>query len=264
MPELPEVETLARALGPRLVGGRIRGVRILSSRIVLGSPARAAARLRGCGICGIRRRGKHLLIELEGGAVLAIHLGMTGSLRWNRAPGPHTRVVFLLDRGRLLFDDPRQFGRIEACDGAPARLARLGPEAREISLAELRRRLSGRRARIKTLLLDQRVMAGLGNIYADEALFRAGIHPAVAAARLTAKQIRRLHRAIRRVLREAIAAGGSSVSDYVDADGRPGWFQFAHRVYQRTGLPCTRCGARIRRMVLSQRGTHYCPRCQRP
>jgi formamidopyrimidine-DNA glycosylase len=263
MPELPEVETVARALRPRLAGRRIRRVQILSRRIVSGPAEEFAARLCGRRIRGLRRRGKFLLAELEG-AVLAIHLGMTGSLRWNAAPGPHTRAIFFLDRGRLVFDDLRQFGRLEASEQAPARLAGLGPEALEISAQELRRRLRGRRAALKALLLDQRILAGLGNIYADEALFRARIHPCAAPARLSAARLRRLHQAIREVLQEAIRAGGSSVSDYVDPDGDPGRFQFEHRVYRRTGLPCPRCGALIRRLRVAQRSTHYCPRCQRP
>jgi len=189
---------------------------------------------------------------------------MTGHLRWNGRAGPYTRAVIVFDRGRLLFDDPRQFGRLEASEeGLPPRLEKLGPEAPAITVEELARRLAGRRAPIKALLMDQHILAGLGNIYSDEALFRAGIHPQTPGGRLSRERLARLVRAIRRVLAEAIAAGGSSVSDYVNADGEPGWFQFQHRVYQRTGEPCLRCGAPIRRIVIAQRGTHYCPRCQR-
>ncbi len=264
LPELPEVETIARALSRCLPGRRIRRVHFLSERAPAGCPHEIASRLRARRITRVGRRGKFLLLELDDGDVLAIHLGMTGSLRWRGAPGPHTRAVFDLDDGRLLFDDPRQFGRIELSNNPPARVARLGPEALEISAHEFERRLHQRRGRMKALLLDQCFLAGLGNIYADEALFRARIHPLTRPSKLSADRIRRLHRAIRDLLREAIAAGGSSVSDYVDADGRPGFFQFAHRVYRRTGLPCANCGARIRRIVVAGRGTHYCPRCQRP
>lgn len=263
MPELPEVETIARALAPRLVGRRILGVSILARRAVLGDPARLGRRLRGRKILELRRRGKFLVLVLEDG-VLTIHLGMTGRLLWNGTPGPHTRVVFRLEGATLLFDDLRQFGRIQAAPRAPARLAQLGPEALEITPQEFISRLSHRKAPIKALLLDQRVLAGVGNIYADEALFRAGIHPAARAARLSPRRLRRLHGAIQQVLKEAIAAGGSSISNYVNADGDPGGFQFEHKVYRRTDLPCTRCGARIRRILVAQRGTHYCPRCQRP
>jgi formamidopyrimidine-DNA glycosylase len=171
--------------------------------------------------------------------------------------------VLRLDRGALLYDDPRQFGRIEVADALPARLARLGPEPLEIALSEFAARLKRRKARMKAVLLDQTFLRGLGNIYADEALFRARIHPLSVAARLRRPRVERLYEAIREVLREAIAAGGSSVSDYVDADGRKGFFQFSHRVYQRTGQPCLACQAAIRRVLVAQRGTHFCPCCQR-
>jgi len=262
MPELPEVETILRALAPRLVGRRILDVRILAKRVVAGDPAKLRQHLRNRRIIAVKRRAKFLLVELEDG-VMSIHLGMTGSLRWNGVPGPYTRAVFSLSGARLLFDDLRQFGRIEVGPEPPARLAQLGPEALEVSVQELAARLRGRRAPIKALLLDQRVVAGLGNIYADEALFRAGIHPGSSGGSLSGARVRRLHNAIRTVLSEAIAAGGSSVANYVNADGAPGKFQLSHNVYRRTGLPCPRCGARIRRIVVAQRGTHYCPRCQR-
>ena len=262
MPELPEVETIARMLAPRLIGRRIRRVEIRSRRVLAGD-ARRLKLLRGRFVREVSRRAKFLLLHLDRG-VVAIHLGMTGHLRWNGRAGPHTRAVLVFDRGRLLFDDPRQFGRLEAGEeGPPRRLEKLGPEAQAITPAELARRLAGRRAPIKALLMDQRILAGLGNIYSDEALFRAGIHPKTPGGRLSWDRLERLVRAIRRVLAEAIVAGGSSISDYVNADGEPGWFQFRHRVYRRTGQPCLRCGAPIRRIVIAQRGTHYCPRCQR-
>lgn len=261
MPELPEVETIARMLEPRLLGRRIRRVRILSPEIVEGDAGRLAGRLRGRVIQQLSRRGKYLLVRLDG-AVLTLHLGMTGRLRWDGRAGPHTRAIFVLDQGRLLFDDPRKFGSLEAGDAPSPRLAKLGPEALAISSRELAARLRGRRAPIKTLLMDQRVLAGVGNIYSDEALFRARIHPLTPAGRLSLAEVKRLHRAIRRVLREAIAAGGSSVSDYVNADEEPGWFQLEHRVYRRTGRPCPRCGAPIQRVVIAQRSAHFCPRCQ--
>ncbi len=261
MPELPEVETIARMLAPRLMNRKIRRVEILSPEIVAGDARAVGARLRGRPIRQISRRGKYLLMRLDG-YVLTLHLGMTGRLRWGGSLGPHTRAVLVFDRGRLLFDDPRKFGRLEVSEGPSPRVLKLGPEALEISARELASRLRGRRAPIKTLLMDQRILAGVGNIYSDEALFRAGIHPLTPAGSLWPEQIRRLHRAIRRVLREAVAAGGSSVSDYVNADDEPGWFQLEHRVYRRTGLPCLRCGTPISRIVIAQRGSHFCPRCQ--
>jgi formamidopyrimidine-DNA glycosylase len=188
---------------------------------------------------------------------------MTGSLLWNAEPGPHARAVFELDAGRLVYDDPRQFGRIELGRSLPERAARLGPDALAATPDEFAARLAGRRGRIKPLLLDQAFLRGLGNIYADEALFRARIHPLAAASRLGPARVARLYQAIQDVLRAAVAAGGSSVSDYVDAEGRAGFFQVQHQVYGREGDPCTRCGAPIRRIVVTQRGTHYCPKCQR-
>ncbi|MEK7403939.1 MAG: bifunctional DNA-formamidopyrimidine glycosylase/DNA-(apurinic or apyrimidinic site) lyase [Acidobacteriota bacterium] len=259
MPELPEVETIARALAPRLRGRRILQARFFSPLIVAGRPKDIRTRIEGRTIRGLRRRGKFLLIEFDDGPALTIHLGMTGALLWDGTPGPHTRALFTLDGGRLVYDDIRQFGRIASGAG---RLARLGPEPLDISAAELAALLARRRGRIKPLLLDQRFLAGLGNIYADEILFRAGIHPRAVAARLSAARVRRLHKAMREVLQAAIADRGSSISDYVDADGRQGSYQLKHRVYRKTGQPCPVCQAKIKRVVVAGRGTHYCPRCQ--
>ncbi len=255
MPELPEVETVVRSLAPHVAGRRIVEVRVLSNRVVP-APIDAVA---GSKILGVRRRGKHILVDLDRG-VLGIHLGMTGSIRLDARPGPYTRAWFRLDRGSLAYDDPRQFGRIE---WGAARAENLGPEPFAITPGEFHRLLAGRRTAIKPLLLNQRFLAGVGNIYADESLFRARIHPRAVARRLSRTRAQRLHTAIVEVLNEAIARGGSSVSDYVDAEGRAGTFQEEHRVYGRKGLPCLACGAPIRRIELAQRGTHYCPRCQR-
>jgi formamidopyrimidine-DNA glycosylase len=263
VPELPEVETVVRTLAPRLTGRQVRGVRFLSVLAFRGNRRRAATMLRGRQIEAVRRHGKFIVFELGGGPRMTIHLGMTGSLLWGGRPGPYTRAVFELDEGRLVFDDPRQFGSIEIGAALPDRLARLGPDAFEISAEEFAARLKDRRGRIKPLLLNQRFLRGLGNIYTDEALFRARIHPLAVAARLSRARVGRLHAAIQEVLGEAIASGGSSISDYVDAEGRRGWFQMQHRVYGKEGEPCPRCGAPIRRIVVAQRGTHYCPQCQR-
>ncbi len=262
MPELPEVECIARSLRPRLENRRILGVEFRSALAAGGRPADLARFLAGRRICRVFRRGKFLLLELEGG-LCAIHLRMTGRLVWQGAEGPHTRAVLELENGRLVLDDIRQFARIHAGERAPEAVSRLGPEPLELAAAEFRQRLSGRRGRIKPLLLDQRFLAGLGNIYADEALHRAGIHPLAPANRLGGRRAERLHRAIVDVLEEAIAAGGSSISDYVDGAGRQGSFQQRHRVYGREGLPCPGCGAAVRRIVVAQRGTWFCPRCQR-
>jgi len=250
-------------LAPRLTGRRITGAQFFSSRVLRGRPRQVATRLAGKTIKAVRRHGKFIVVELDGGLVLTLHLGMTGKLLWDATRGPHTRALFFFPHGRLLFDDPRQFGRIELGDSLPERVARLGPDALSISLDDFAARLRGRRGILKPVLLNQRVLRGLGNIYTDEALFRARIHPRAIAGRLRAERLRRLHEAIQEVLCAAVQAGGSSISDYVDAEGRPGEFQFELRVYGKTGEPCSVCATPIRRIVVAQRGTHYCPKCQR-
>jgi formamidopyrimidine-DNA glycosylase len=255
MPELPEVETVVRTVAPRLLGRRIVEVRVFSKK----PWAESVAKAHGQQVHGVRRYGKYILIELEHG-MLAIHLGMTGKLAANAEAGSYTRAVLVLDLGEILFDDVRQFGSVRWLDREPVHL---GPDALAISVDEFVERLAARRTRMKALLLDQSFVRGIGNIYADETLFRARIHPLAVAARLSRARGRRLHAAMVEVLTEAIAKGGSSISDYVDADGRPGWFQLLHRVYQKTGEPCLVCGAPIRRILVAQRGTHYCPKCQR-
>ncbi len=262
MPELPEVECIVRSLRPWLEGSRFTRVDFLSPLAAGGDPDRISRFLAGRRIGAVLRRGKFILLELDPG-FCAIHLRMTGRLLWNGAPGPHTRAVFALNSGRLLLDDIRQFARVYAGPALPEPVARLGPEPFDLTPTEFRRRLRSRRGRIKPLLLDQRFLAGLGNIYADEALHRARVHPLQPAARLPAHRADTLHAAIVEVLTEAIAAGGSSISDYVDGAGRPGGFQLLHRVYGREGEPCPRCGEPVRRIAVAQRGTHYCPRCQR-
>ncbi len=264
MPELPEVETVVRSIAP-LVGRRIVSAEFRGGLRVLrgGDPDQLAARLVGRRIAGIQRYGKFIVTSVEGGGYLLIHLGMTGRLLLAGDAGKHTHAIFTLDGGVLLYDDSRQFGSIQWFDEFPERVARLGPEPLEQSFKEFARALKGRRTRVKALLLDQRFLRGLGNIYADEALFRAGIHPLAMASRLGGSRPRRLFEAIQAVLTEAIAAGGSSISDYVDAEGRRGFFQISHRVYQRTGEPCVTCGTPIRRVLVAQRSSHFCPRCQR-
>ena len=232
-------------------------------RVLRGDPDRTAADLAGRKVRGVRRHGKFIEIELDDGRSFVVHLGMTGKLLMDGAPGKHTHAILTLDRGTLLYDDSRQFGRLELSDGLPARVQKLGPEPLEVTLEEFAERLRSRKTRLKALLLNQQFLRGIGNIYADEALFRAGIHPLARTARLRPERIKKLYAAIREVLAEAIAAGGSSVSDYVDVDGRQGSFQVRHNVYQKTGEACPRCGTRIRRILVAQRGTHFCPQCQK-
>jgi formamidopyrimidine-DNA glycosylase len=261
MPELPEVECIVLSLRPWLEGGRIEAVEIRSPLAAGGEPGQVSRFLTGCLVEAVRRRGKFILFELDAG-VCAIHLRMTGRLLWQGEEGPYTRAVIRFAHGRLLLDDIRQFARLYAGSSVPEPVARLGPEPFELAAAEFCSRLRARRGRMKPLLLHQRFLAGLGNIYADEALHRARIHPLQPAATLSARRAERLHEAILEVLKEAIAAGGSSISDYVDGGGRSGRFQLLHRVYGREGQPCPACGTAVRRIVAAQRGTWFCPRCQ--
>jgi formamidopyrimidine-DNA glycosylase len=261
MPELPEVETVVRSIAPHITGRRILSADFNSKHVTPGNRAMLAARLAGRRVESVRRRGKFIVIGLDQGT-LAVHLGMTGRLLIQGQPSEHTHGVFTLEHGQLLYDDPRQFGRIEWSAGPPKRVARLGPEPLEITFEAFGQNLR-RKARIKALLLNQTFLAGVGNIYADESLFAAGIHPLAIAARLSKARAWRLHQAIREVLTEAIALGGSSISDYVDGNGQPGFFQVRHRVYGREGQACVNCGTPIRRILVAQRGTHFCPRCQR-
>jgi len=261
MPELPEVETVVRSVAPYLNGRRIVSAAFTSRFVTPGNRAALARRLAGRRVESVTRRGKFIVMALDQGT-LTVHLGMTGRLLVRGQPDEHTHGVFTLDDGLLLYHDPRQFGRIEWSAGSPPRMARLGPEPLDISFDDFRARLR-RKARMKALLLNQTFLAGLGNIYADESLFAAGIHPLASAERLGKLRAERLYQAIRGILGHAIELGGSSISDYVNAEGERGWFQLEHRVYGREGQPCVNCGAAVLKLVVAQRGTHYCPRCQR-
>jgi formamidopyrimidine-DNA glycosylase len=263
MPELPEVETVTRSIA-HLVGRRIVAAEFRCPRVLGGAdPDRMAASIAGCRIAGVKRYGKFIVVSLAGGGFLTVHLGMTGRLLLGGECGKHTHAIMTLDRGVLLYDDSRQFGRLEFSRDFPPRVARLGPEPLEVSFDDFVCALGRRKTAIKALLLNQLFLRGIGNIYADEALFRAGIHPLARANRLRGDRPRRLFDAISAVLREAIDAGGSSISDYVDAQGRKGFFQISHRVYQRTGEPCVVCGSPIRRVLVVQRSSHFCARCQK-
>jgi formamidopyrimidine-DNA glycosylase len=261
MPELPEVETVVRSVATHLAGRRILETRFTSKFVTPGSRTKLAQRLAGRRIESVKRRGKFIIIALDQGT-LTVHLGMTGKLLLQGEAGEHTHGVFTLDDGMLLYHDPRQFGRIEWSPGESPRVSRLGPEPLEISLEDFRARLR-RKTRMKALLLNQTFLAGLGNIYADESLFAAGIHPLTQASKLTAARAEKLYRAIQGILTHAIQLGGSSISDYVNAQGERGWFQMEHRAYGREGQPCTNCGKPIRKILVAQRGTHYCPHCQK-
>ena len=267
MPELPEVETVRRTLAPVVEGHTIATVSFAWPRTCAGDPRATAARLTGQGIERLERYGKYLLFHLHKDgrrSHLVVHLRMTGTLLVNGAPDRFTRASMSLDDGTaVVFRDVRKFGRWEWSELLPARLAALGPEPLEIRRDEFTTRLRSRRARLKALLLDQEFLRGLGNIYADEALFGARLHPLRSANGVGPRKARDLYDAIRNVLRDAIEAGGTSIRDYRDSRGAEGGFQRQIRIYGRTGEPCVNCGTRVRRVVVAQRSTHYCPRCQR-
>jgi formamidopyrimidine-DNA glycosylase len=225
-----------------------------------------ARRLAGRTIVALRRRGKYLIFDLDDGAIWLIHLGMTGSLA---AAGSgrerHDHVEVELRGGvRLIYNDARRFGLMLVAVGTLPELERLGvdPLSDDFTPQYLKSICAGRRRPIKNLLMDQQLVAGLGNIYASEILFRAGVRPARSSQRLRQRELVGIREATRQVLAEAIDCGGSSISDYRDGDGRPGYFQLRLDVYDRTGEPCRRCGTKIRSRVLSGRSTFYCPRCQ--
>ena len=274
MPELPEVETVARGLQRVLPGRRILAVR-LGKTDFIDDPAALERDLPGARIKSVRRHGKFLMLELEGAngearpLSLLIHLGMTGQLvtRPSDFPAPsHTHAFFALDDGReLRYTDIRRFGRIRLLSNGERRsvLDGLGLDPLEATEAEFAAALDERRAQIKALFLDQRFLGGMGNIYTDESLWRAKIHPRRLGANLRPAELRRLYRAVHDVLTEAIRLGGSSISDYVDSEGQPGEFQLKHRVYQREGKKCFRCKTRIRRIIVAGRSSYFCPHCQR-
>ncbi len=269
MPELPEVETVVRALRPLLLGRRMAGARCDWPRqVVCPAPTELRRRLRGRAVQAVGRRAKYLHLRLEGGEHLILHLRMSGHLAVVPGTAPadrHVHTVFPLEGGdELRFRDPRKFGRVWLVRDPAEVLGGLGPEPIEadFTVAVLRRLLRSRRRLLKPLLLDQGVVAGIGNIYADEALFRAGLHPARRSHTLRAAEIAALHAGLQGALHEGIAREGASIASYVKPDGRKGGMQHAVQVFRRTGCACNRCGATIRRIVLGQRSTHFCPGCQ--
>jgi formamidopyrimidine-DNA glycosylase len=279
MPELPEVETVARGLAATIPGRRILAVRFGKTDFI-DDPVALEQHLPGRRIESVERYGKFMLLRLSprnenGGPTIAeepsallVHLGMTGHLAPQAPAEPHekhTHVFFALDDGReLRYTDPRRFGRMAYLAGQALRdeLMRFGAEPLEIDAAEFADRIRSRRARIKALLLDQTVLRGVGNIYADESLWRAGIHPARLGSSLTIEEAQRLRRALQDVLRHAIRMRGSSISNFLDTDGEPGEYQQRHRAYGREGKHCYRCRAPIRRIIVAGRSSHFCPQCQ--
>jgi formamidopyrimidine-DNA glycosylase len=274
VPELPEVETVRRRLAPVLEGATIARAQIIDPRLTRPvEPALVADALVGERIATIDRRGKYLLWRLDSGRTLVVHLRMTGSLRHAHAgdlpDDAYRRAVLGLDTGiDVAYRDVRRFGTWELLDEdhlRPYLAARLGPEPLAASFTGMRlaRLAAGRRAPVKAFLLDQRRIAGIGNIYADEALWRARIHPRHPAGELDAGEIARLHRGVRGALRRGVELRGSTLRDYVTPDGESGGMQHEFHVYGRLGEPCDRCGRPIERTVVAGRGTWFCPRCQR-
>ena len=285
MPELPEVETIARGLAKRVTGEVIDSVWLGSKPEPLKSPASEIVRtLESARIAAVRRVGKHIVFDLENGgrasspvkksaskrahltlptAQWIVHLGMTGRMLVCNADEPlekHTHAIAKLASGReLRFIDPRRFGRLSVAHEFQA----AGSEPLEVELDRFVDLFRGRKTPIKSALLNQKLLSGVGNIYADESLFRAGIRPRRRATSLNRESLRRLYLSVQEVLKEAIALGGSSISDYVDADGEEGFFQLQHRVYGREGEPCLVCKTPVKRIVIAGRSSHYCPRCQR-
>ena len=267
MPELPEVQTVVDTLRPRVVGRTIARVRLTRQDIVTPTSFDLASALTGRVIAATDRRGKRIVFSLDTGDRFYIHLGMTGRLTVRPAvepPPPHTHLVLELSQmaDQIRFTDPRRFGGIWWLGRAQSPDGDIGPEPLCTRPPQLARRLAQTTRAIKNALLDQKVLAGLGNIYVDESLFAAGIHPVAPANSLSSNQVGRLSRAIKSTLRRALRHRGSTFRDYRDADGAPGAFQKLHRVYDREGQPCRKCRTPIERIVLGGRSTHFCPRCQ--
>jgi len=274
MPELPEVETVVRGLKGVLPGRRIVEVR-LGKTDFIEDPVALGQHLPGLQIASVRRMGKFIVLDLVGANgnaqefTLLIHLGMTGQIV-TCAPAapiaPHTHAFFALDDGReMRYTDIRRFGQMRILTDAAREkaLGKLGIDPLEGSRAEFIKSIGGRRRHVKALLLDQHVMRGMGNIYTDESLFRARIHPKRLGSNLSGDELQKLHKVVQAVLNEAIRLRGSSISDYVDSEGRRGEFQLRHRVYHREGKKCLRCGTTIRRAIVAGRSSYFCPSCQR-
>lgn len=269
MPELPEVETIVRDLKERVIGAGIQRVDFLNRSVWRnGKPlSRSLIRKR---ITNIERIGKNILIHLSNNRTLVIHLKMTGRLTFEDSRTPlakHTHFVIRLDNGELRYNDVRRFGYLDLVESSKLDgvdyLARLGPDPLLISEYDFVRIIRSKRRIIKSLLLDQSIISGLGNIYTDEALFLARMHPRRISSSLSRKRIARLHHVIVEVLKAAIEARGSSIADYVDGSGKPGLYKDSHKVYGREGQPCFQCSRHIKREVIGSRSAHFCTRCQR-
>ena len=274
MPELPEVETVAQGLKKLALGRRITAVEIRHSAVIAGSVEEFAATLEGRKLVTVSRKGKAIALEMvtdqdSAARFLLVRLGMTGQFivtSHDTPVEPHTHVFLTLDDGReeLRFRDTRRFGRLRSCtrEELEAVWGTMGPDAQHMTEPQFRAAMRKRTGAIKSWLMNQNLLSGLGNIYADEALFAARIHPLAQPGRISAEKAHRLYQAIRKVLDRAVRLGGTTFSDYMDLEGRPGAFLSKLRVYQHTGEPCHRCGHAIRRIVIAGRSSHFCPHCQ--
>ncbi len=277
MPELPEVETVLRGLKKRVLGRRLSAAEVRHPQIIAGSPEEFVQEVSGRRIVSAQRKGKAIAIELgpQNGQdsthprYLLVRLGMTGQLTVNSIAEPlepHTHVRMALEGGteEIRYVDARRFGRLRclAREELGAVFGGMGPDAREITDEEFQRALRDRRGPLKSWLMNQQMLAGVGNIYADEALFLARLHPLTMAGRISTPDARRLLRALKRVLERAVELQGTSFRDYIDIEGRPGNFLPQLRVYQRTGKPCRRCRRPIERVIIAGRSSHFCPKCQ--
>lgn len=275
MPELPEVETVLRGLRKRALGRRIVAVEVLHAGVIAGDVEEFISNITGTTTVAARRKGKVLALELAGPGAsgtnyLVLRLGMTGQVTIQPVvtplePHTHVRIIFQGGAEELRFRDVRRFGRLRCStrQELDVLLKGLGPDAQQATEMEFLHAMRGRRGAIKSWLLNQQGVSGLGNIYADEALFEAGIHPLAQPDRVSPASGRRLYRAMQKVLKRAVNLQGTTFRDYIDIEGRPGNYLQRLRVYQKTGGPCPRCGTSIRRIVIAGRSSHFCPQCQR-
>lgn len=272
MPELPEVETIVRGLQKIVVGKKIRNVKVIFPGIVKQDAKNFIRNVGRSKIVTVRRQGKYILIDLSNGNTILAHLGMTGNFLLVKSSSPrnkhnHLIIRFYETRKELRYNDQRKFGKIKSFSTSKEKnisdLKKLGPESLNISAPDFINLFQKRKGRIKSALLNQQILAGLGNIYADESLFEARIHPAQKIDKLSPQELKRLLQAIQKILKKAIRAGGSSIENYYNVNGEIGSFQLQHKVYGREGLPCKRCGTKIKRIKINQRSSYFCPKCQK-
>jgi formamidopyrimidine-DNA glycosylase len=271
MPELPEVETIVRGLQKTVVGKKIRSIKVIFPGIVKQDTKKFRKNVEKAKIIRVRRRGKYILIDLSNGNTILAHLGMTGNFLLVKSSSPlnkhdHLIIRFYENHKELRYNDQRKFGKIKSFftfkEKTVSELKKLGPESLNISSSDFVDLFKKRKGRIKSALLNQQILAGLGNIYADESLFEAKIHPEQKAEKLSPRKLKELRQAIQIILRKAIKTGGSSIENYYNVNGEIGSFQLQHKVYGREGLFCKRCKTKIKRIKISQRSSYFCLKCQ--